>query len=280
MQYLLKQGDCLELMKSIPDKSIDMILCDLPYGMTSCKWDSVIPFDLLWEQYERIIKDNRAIVLFGSQPFTSELIHSNIRNFKYEWIWEKQKASNFMSAKNQPLKYHENICVFSYGKHIYNPQKYKVLELDEIMTYSKKQMKYMLETRDYDRFGKIDKRKTVLNPKTNKDHLGNSIIRTRNADDGTRFPKSVIKINKSINKNVHPTQKPVALLEYLIKTYTNENEVVLDNCMGSGSTGIACLNTNRKFIGFELDEKYFEIAKNRIESWCSNQKEEQENITK
>lgn len=280
MQYLLKQGDCLELMKSIPDKSIDMILCDLLYGMTKNKWDSVIDFDLLWQQYERIIKDNRAIVLFGSQPFTSELIHSNIRNFKYEWIWEKQKASNFMSAKNQPLKYHENICVFSYGKHIYNPQKYKVLELDEIMTYSKKQMKYMLETRDYDRFGKIDKRKTVLNPKTNKDHLGNSIIRIRNADDGTRFPKSVIKINKSINKNVHPTQKPVALLEYLIKTYTNENEVILDNCMGSGSTGIACLNTNRKFIGFELDEKYFEIAKNRLESWCGNQKEEQENITK
>ena len=262
----LKQGDCLELMKDIPDKSIDMILCDLPYGTTACKWDNVIPFEPLWEQYKRIIKDNGAIVLFGSQPFTSKLICSNIDNFKYEWIWEKQKASNFMSAKYNPLKYHENILVFSYSTHNFYPQKYKVLELEEIEKMTHKELKNLFETRDYDRFGNIDKRKIINNPNTNKEHIGNSIIRIRNADDGYRYPKSVIKINKSINKNIHPTQKPVALLEYLIKTYTNENETVLDNCMGSGSTGVACINTNRNFIGIELDEDYFNIAKDRIEN--------------
>ena len=258
-------GDCLELMKDIPDGSIDMILCDLPYGTTACKWDTGIPFEPLWEQYNRIIKDNGAIVLFGSQPFTSKLICSNIKNFKYEWIWEKQKASNFMGAKFQPLKYHENICVFSNGTHLYNPQKYKVLELDEITNMSKSELKSLFESRDYDRYGKVDRRKTINDPITNKQHIGNEVKRTRNADDGFRFPKSVIKINKSINKNVHPTQKPVALLEYLIKTYTNEGETVLDNCMGSGSTGVACINTNRNFIGIELDPTYFETAKKRLE---------------
>lgn len=267
----LRQGDCLELMKDIPDKSIDMILCDLPYGTTACKWDNVIPFEPLWEQYNRIIKDNGAIVLFGSEPFTAELIHSNIKNFKYEWIWEKQKASNFMGAKYQPLKYHENICVFSNYTHNYYPQRYKVLEFEEIKQMSDKELKQVFETRDYDRFGKVDRRKTINNPITNKEHIGNKITRTRSADDGYRFPKSVLKINKAINTNLHPTQKPVALLEYLIRTYTNENETVLDNCMGSGSTGVACINTNRKFIGIELDEKYYEIAKNRIEN-ASNSK--------
>jgi site-specific DNA-methyltransferase (adenine-specific) len=262
----LRCGDCLELMKDIPDKSIDMILCDLPYGTTDCSWDEIIPFEPLWEQYNRIIKDNGTIVLFGSQPFTSSLIMSNIKNFKYEWIWEKQKASNFMSAKYQPLKYHENICVFSKSTHNYYPQKYKVLEFEEIKQMNDKELKQVFETRDYDRFGKVDRRKTINNPKTNKEHIGNEIIRIRNADDGYRYPKSVLKINKEINTNLHPTQKPVALLEYLIKTYTNENESVLDNCMGSGSTGVACVNTNRKFIGIELDEHYFEIAKERIEN--------------
>ena len=260
----LRQGDCLELMKEIPDKSVDMILCDLPYGTTACKWDNVIPFKPLWEQYNRIIKDNGAIVLFGSQPFTSMLIMSNLNNFKYEWIWEKQKASNFMGAKYQPLKYHENICVFSNGTHNYYPQKYKVLEFEEIKQMNDKELKQVFEMRDYDRFGKVDRRKTINNPKKNKEHIGNEITRTRSADDGYRFPKSVLKINKSINKNIHPTQKPVALLEYLIKTYTRENETVLDNCMGSGSTGVACINTKRSFIGIELDQKYFEIAKERI----------------
>ncbi|MBO7712046.1 MAG: site-specific DNA-methyltransferase [Methanobrevibacter sp.] len=261
----LKQGDCLELMKEIPDKSIDMILCDLPYGTTACKWDNIIPFEPLWEQYNRIIKADGAIVLFGSQPFTTLLISSNIKNFKYEWIWEKQKASNFMGAKYQPLKYHENICVFSNSKHNYYPQRYKVLEIDEIENMKHKELKELFENRDYDRYGKVDRRKTINNPITNKEHIGNKIIRTRSKDDGYRYPKSVLKINKEINTNLHPTQKPTDLLEYLIKTYTKENDLVLDNCMGSGSTGVACVNTNRNFIGIELDENYFNIAKARIE---------------
>ena len=261
----LKCGDCLEIMKDIPDKSIDMILCDLPYGTTACKWDNIIPFEPLWEQYKRIIKDDGAIVLFGSQPFTSKLIMSNLEMFRYEWIWEKQKASNFMSAKYQPLKYHENIVVFSKKTHNYYPQRYKVLELCEIENMTHKELKNLFDTRDYDRYGNIDRRKTINNPFTNKEHIGNNIKRVRNVDDGYRFPKSVLKINKKINTNLHPTQKPVALLEYLIKTYTNEGATVLDNCMGSGSTGVACVNTNRNFIGMEIDEKYFNIAKDRIE---------------
>lgn len=260
----LRLGNCLKLMKDIPDKSIDMILCDLPYGTTACEWDNIIPFKPLWEQYNRIIKDNGAIVLFGSQPFTSKLVISNIEMFKYEWIWEKQKASNFMSAKFQPLKYHENILVFSKNTHNYYPQKYRVLELEEIKQMSNQQLKKLFESRDYDRFGKVDKRKTINNPITNKEVIGNRIKRIRNRDDGYRYPKSVIKINKNINTNLHPTQKPVELLEYLIKTYTQENETVLDNCMGSGSTGVACVRTYRNFIGMEIDEEYFNIAKNRI----------------
>ena len=266
--YKLLNGDCLELMNKIPNKSIDMILCDLPYGTTACQWDVTIPFEPLWEQYNRIVKDNGAIVLFGSQPFTSELIHSNIKNFKYEWIWEKQKAANFMSAKYQPLKYHENILVFGVGGKVkYFPQKYPVLEFDEIKNMDDKQLKNLFESRDYDRYGKIDRRKAVndcINPKDS--HYGKMSVKIRNIDDGYRYPKSVIKINKSINKNIHPTEKPVDLLEYLIKTYTNEGELVLDNCMGSGSTGVACLNTNRNFIGIELDEGYFNMAKERIEN--------------
>ena len=236
----LIQGDCLEIMKDIPDKSVDLILCDLPYGTTACSWDEIIPFDKLWEQYERIIKDNGAIILTASQPFTSKLVVSNIKMFKYEWIWEKQKASNFMSFKYQPAKYHENIVVFCKGTPKYNPQKW-IIEED-----------------------KRDKRKTINNPITNKDGIHGGIIRLRNTDDGTRYPKSIIKIDKSINNNTHPTQKPVALMEYLIKTYTNEGDLVLDNCMGSGTTGVACKNLNRNFIGIELDEKYFNIAKQRI----------------
>lgn len=258
-------GDCLEKMKNIPDHSIDLVLCDLPYQTTSCSWDKMIPFHPLWEQYNRIIKDNGAIVLFGSQPFTSMLIMSNLNNFKYEWIWEKQKASNFMGAKYQPLKYHENICVFSNGTHNYYPQKYKVLEFEEIKQMTDKELKQVFELRNYDRFGKVDRRKTINNNYQHKEtHLGTG-LRIRSADDGYRFPKSVLKINKSINKNIHPTQKPVALLEYLIKTYTNENETVLDNCFGSNSTGIACVNTNRNYIGIEKDEKYFQIGVDRVQ---------------
>lgn len=260
----LIHGDCLVEMQRILDKSVDMVLCDLPYGTTACSWDVVIPFDKLWEQYRRIVKDNGAIVLFGSQPFTSLLVASNIANFKHEWIWEKQKAGNFMGAKNAPLKYHENIVVFGYGNIQYHPQKYDVLTIDEIMSMDKKRLVHLFDTRGYDRYAKIDHRHTINNNATNKEYIGTTIQRVRNEDDGTRFPKSVIKINKSINGNVHPTQKPVALLEYLIKTYSNEGNTILDNTMGSGSTMVACVNTKRNGIGIELDDNYFKIAQNRV----------------
>lgn len=234
---MILKGDCLELMKDIPTGSIDMILCDLPYGTTACKWDTIIPFNKLWEQYERLIKFNGAIVLFGSQPFTSALVMSNPTMFKYEWIWEKSKASNFLQVKYMPLKNFENVLVFSKSKTIYNPQ--------------------MVEGESYKpRAGK--KKTEVYNEVPN--HM------FRNGSDGLRYPKAIqyFKTAESEGKVLHPTQKPVALLEYLIKTYTNEGETVLDNCMGSGSTGVAATNLRRKFIGMEKDEKYFEIAKNRI----------------
>jgi len=231
-------GECISVMKDIPDKSIDMILCDLPYGTTACKWDTIIPFEPLWEQYKRIIKDNGAIVLTASQPFTSALVMSNPDMFKYEWVWEKQKASNFMSMKYQPAKYHENIVVFSKNKHIYNP------------------IMWQTENRDT--------RKIINNPITNKEsHLG-KIIRIRNEDTGFRYPKSILKIDKSINGNVHPTQKPVALFEYLIKTYTNEGDLVLDNCAGSGTTGVACKNLNRNYLLIEISQEYIDIINKRL----------------
>ena len=233
MEYI-KQGDCLELMKEIPDKSIDMILCDLPYGTTACKWDVIIPFDKLWEQYNRIIKDNGAIVLFGSEPFSTNLRMSNFKNYRYDWIWKKPKGSGFLNAKKMPLKSHEIISVFYKKLPTYNPQ------FSKGEPY-KNEQGYVGEY--------LNKNKNMKRVKTE--------------NTGFRYPKSVIDF--SIQTGYHPTQKPVALLEYLIKTYTNENEVVLDNCMGSGSTGVACINTNRRFIGFELDEKYFEIARKRIE---------------
>lgn len=257
--------ECIEGMKKIEDKSIDMILCDLPYGTTSNKWDIIIPFEPLWEQYERIIKDDGAIVLTASQPFTSALVMSNPKLFKHEWIWEKQKANNFMGAKYQPLKYHENILVFGKKKLKYNPQKYKVLEIDEIMDMNKKDITKLMQSRDYDRFGKIDRRKTLNDSKSNKEYLGTKVTRNRTKDTGYRNPKSVLKINKEINGLIHPTQKPVALFEYLIKTYTNENEIVLDNCMGSGTTAIACINIDRNYIGFELDKDYYNVSLERIE---------------
>lgn len=256
--------DCLEGMKRIPDKSVDMILCDLPYGTTANKWDTIIPFEPLWEQYERVIKDNGAIVLTASQPFTSSLVMSNQKLFKNEWIWEKQKANNFMGAKYQPLKYHENVLVFGKGKVNYYPQKYRVLEIDEIMKMNKKELTNLMKTRDYDRFGKIDKRKTINDSNSNKEYLGTKVKRKRVKDTGYRNPKSVLKINKEVNNLIHPTQKPVELFEYLIKTYTNEGETVLDNCMGSGSTAIAAINTNRNYIGFEMDEGYYKASIERI----------------
>ncbi|WP_228636087.1 DNA-methyltransferase [Clostridium perfringens] len=231
--YKLFKGDCLDVMKEIQDKSVDMVLCDLPYGTTACKWDSIIPFEQLWEQYNRIVKDNGAIVLFGSQPFTSKLICSNIKNFKSNYIWEKEKGSNFLNANKQVMRFFEDICVFYRKQPVYNPQKVK---------------------------GKPYHRPN--SPNKNKGYVRefNSIDRTY---DGYRHPSNILRFNRETG--LHPAQKPVKLLEYLIKTYTNGGDVVLDNCMGSGSTGVACLNTGRNFIGIELDDNYFNIAKNRIE---------------
>ncbi len=239
---VLFNEDCLKVMPEIADKSIDMILCDLPYGTTACKWDTIIPFELLWKQYERIIKDNGAIVLFASQPFTSVLVSSNLKMFKYEWIWEKSKASNFLLAKKQVLKAHENILVFGKGSVVYYPQK------TQGKPYSGEK-----------RAGKKGSITDVYNDVPNPTFRNGS-------EDGLRNPRSVqyFKTAESEGKTLHPTQKPVALLEYLIKTYTNEGELVLDNTMGSGSTGVACKNTNRKYIGIEMDVNYFEIGVNRI----------------
>lgn len=235
----LKQGDCLELMKEIPDGSIDMILCDLPYGTTACKWDTVISFEPLWEQYKRIIKDNGAIVLFGSEPFSTELRHSNLKMFRYDWIWSKNRGTGLFNAKKMPMKSHEIISVFYKKLPTYNPQM---------------------------RSGKPYKCRQGKQSGAFGESKGEIITENK----GERYPLSVVMFNSTNGRNVHPTQKPIALLEYLIKTYTNEGETVLDNCMGSGSTGVACINTNRNFIGFELDEKYFEIAKSRIENAILN----------
>ena len=236
----IKQGDCLELMKDIPDESIDMILCDLPYGTTKNKWDSVIPLNKLWKSYERIIKDNGAIVLFSQMPFSAELVHSNLKLFKYEWIWQKDNGTGFLNAKKMPLKIHENILVFYKKLPLYNPQMRTGFK-----PYKCKQGRHSTNYGAYE-----------------QGHITES--------NGERYPIDIIKFKK--DSGLHPTQKPVELLEYLIKTYTNENETVLDNCMGSGSTGVACVNTNRNFIGYELDEKYFEIAEKRInETMCNMQ---------
>ena len=233
MRIDLRQGDCLELMKDIPDKSIDMILCDLPYGTTKNKWDSIIPLDKLWKQYERIIKDNGAVVLFSQMPFSAQLVYSNLKLFRYEWIWEKDNGTGFLNAKKMPLKIHENIEIFYKKQPIYNPQMRKGFK-----PYSQ------MSGRGSSNYGEQ--------------------VRVTTINEGDRYPIDVIEFKRDKTK-IHPTQKPVALLEYLIKTYTNENDIVLDNCMGSGSTGIACVNTNRNFIGIELDENYFNIAKERIE---------------
>ena len=225
--------DCLEGMKYIPDKSVDMILCDLPYGTTKNKWDSIIPLDKLWEQYERLIKDNGAIVLTASQPFTTNLISSKMELFKYTWVWEKSRFANQMLAKKQPLKIHEDVAVFSKKPHKYKPQ------------------------------GLIEINKKTKQGVRVTDNLGGGVRDSSYIQKYTNYPRSILKF-KSQGRTVHPTQKPVPLFEYLIKTYTNEGETVLDNCMGSGTTAIACLNTNRNFIGFELDKEYFDMANERI----------------
>ena len=236
----LRLGDCLELMKDIPDGSVDLVLTDPPYGTTACKWDSVIPFEPMWEQLNRTIKPNGAICLFGSEPFSSALRMSNIKNFKYDWIWDKQRGSNFQNARKQPMKQHENICVFYKKQPTYNPQYW----------YSTP-----YETKERKRKNEIEGL---------RGGSAANICTATVSEDGKRYPLSIIKMSRDGNR-IHPTQKPIALLEYLIRTYTNEGETVLDFTAGSGSTGVACVNTNRNFIGIELDEGYFNIAKKRIE---------------
>ena len=228
------QGDCLEVMKDIPDKSVDMILADLPYGTTACKWDTIIPFEPLWKQYNRIIKDNGVIVLTGSQPFTSKLILSNIDNFRYEIIWEKEQITNFVHIRKQIGKIHENICVFYKKQPTYNPQMRQGLLI-----------KYSGSINNINSHNNITSGKRKIE-KTDK-----------------RFPTSIIKIQREKTK-MHPTQKPVKLFEYLIKTYTNENDLVLDNCAGSGTTGVACKNLNRNYILIEKEPEYIDIINKRL----------------
>lgn len=247
-------GDCLELMNDIPDKSIDMILCDLPYGCLNksnplAKWDSIVPFEKLWEQYERIVKNNGIVVLFGNGMFTAELMLSNKKMWRYNLVWDKVAKTGFLNSKKMPLRQHEDICVFYKKLPVYNPQMSKC-ELHK-RNHSKGNGKHQNTNQCYGKF-----------------------IETPTIISDEKYPTSIISVSKEHcnGKFYHPTQKPVALLEYLIKTYTNEGETVLDNCMGSGSTGTACLNTNRNFIGMEIDEKYFEIAKKRIEE-AQNEKQ-------
>ena len=240
----LIQGDCLEVMKNISDKSINCIICDLPYGRTQNRWDSVIPFDILWENYNRIIKDNGAILLFADGLFMAELMLSNKKMWRYNLVWDKVLTSGFLNANKQPLRQHEEIVVFYKKQPTYNPQKVK-----GAVNHSK---------------GK---------PKENNNNNYNSYKWVDNVDKlgDMKHPKSIITFSKPHPSTmIHPTQKPLDLLEWLVKTYTNENDLVLDNCMGSGSTGVACNNLNRNFIGIEKDENYFEMAKNRIEKIKNN----------
>ena len=238
MNYI-KQGDCIELMKLIADKSVDMILCDLPYGVTKNKWDSVIPLESLWEQYKRIIKDRGVIVLTAQDKFSAKLMLSNEKLHRYNLVWDKQLTSGFLNANRMPLRVHEDILIFYKKLPTYNPQK---------VLGSKNHSKGNMNTdinNNYGKYGKVD----------NLDKLGDM-----------KHPKSIISFQKPHpSKALHPTQKPVALFEYLIKTYTNEGDLVLDNCVGSGTTNVACFNTNRQCIGIEKDEEYFKIATTRLQ---------------
>ena len=240
-RYKLYNGDCLQVMDKLIEQGVkvDAIICDPPYGTTACKWDTIIPFDDMWERLNKLIKPNGAIILFGSQPFYTRLVNSNIKMFRHEWIWGKDKSGNFMNCKFEPMKVHECIAVFGKNKVTYNP----IMEIRP--EKNKRNNKPRINTSN------------IISTKTfeTKVSKGNSDY---------KYPTSIKQFN-SVRKGVHPTQKPVDLLEYLIKTYTNENEIVLDFTMGSGSTGVACMNTNRRFIGIELNNDYFEIGKNRIE---------------
>jgi len=244
MAIELLHGDCLDVMSTIESGSIDAIITDPPYGTTACKWDSVIDFELMWEQLNRIIKPNGAIVLFGSEPFSSALRISNIKNYKYDWVWEKENGSNFATVKYQPFKVHEIISVFG----------------DFPLSYTKSGIKnynpQFAKGKPYNTKRKACEREQMRSGLNKETELKN---------EGVRYPRSVLKF-KTVRGGLHPTQKPVALMEYLISTYTNENETVLDFTMGSGTTGVAAKNTNRNFIGIEQDESYFEIAEERIKA--------------
>lgn len=322
MEYDSYNGDCLEIMKDIPDKSIDMILCDLPYGTTQNKWDSIIPLDKLWEQYKRIIRDGGIIALFSQTPFTQILGNSNLEMLKYEWVWNKKRTTGFLNSKKMPMKQHENILIFyeTYSDiydttNMFNELKQYMISEKEKAGLNNKQMKQLLNNnmgahyfttksqftipneenyiklqstgyfnRPYEEIKSIyikelNKSKKNINtynpqmkqgkPYISQNKAGSSNYGKFNTEhkiinNGERFPKDILGF--APETGLHPTQKPVALLEYLIKTYTNEKETVLDNCMGSGSTGVACINTNRNFIGIELDKNYFQIAKERIEN--------------
>ena len=241
-EYSLLFGDCLERMKEIPDASVDMVLTDPPFGTTKCSWDSVIPFEPMWTQLKRIIKPNGAIVLFGAEPFSSLLRCSNIKDFKYDWVWEKSKATGFLNSKRQPLRAHEIISVFYSKPPTYTPQ------MTEGVAYNKGVRKEQTQNDVYGSFDQVEVK-----------------------SDGLRFPRSVQYFKTAESEGgFHKTQKPVALLEYLIKTYTQECDTVLDFTFGSGSTGVACVNTNRNFIGIEMDENYFNIAEKRIQDALDN----------
>ncbi len=232
MKLLL--GDCLDLLPTIADDSINLLLVDLPYGTTACKWDSIIPLDKLWEQYNRVCKEDAAMVFTAAQPFTTVLAASNIKNLKYEWIWEKPQGTNPMNAKVMPLKSHENILVFYRKKSTYNPQ----------MWYSTPYSGFKSDTA---KIGEV---------------YGKAQSKHRDNPDGSRYPKTVLKFKQE--KGLHPTQKPVALMEYLIETYSNPGDTVLDNTMGSGTTGVACVRTDRNFVGMESDVEYYNLAQERI----------------
>ena len=248
--YKLYKGDCLEVMDRLIKEGVkvDMVLTDPPYGTTNCKWDSVIPFDKMWERVNKLIKPNGAVVLFGSEPFSSALRISNIKNYRYDLIWEKEQGTDFGNANRKPLKAHENISIFYKKQPTYNPQFTKGKPYTDKRT-NKREMAI--------KNNKLEHRNIIFTSET---------IPIENK--GTRYPTTVIKASreKGSMSGYHPTQKPINLLEWLIKTYTNEGDLVLDFTMGSGSTGVACLNTNRKFIGIELDEHYFDIAKDRLEN--------------
>jgi len=240
----LIHGDCLEEMKNIPDGSVDMVLTDPPYGTTACKWDSVIPFEPMWEQLKRITKPNGAIVLTASQPFTSALIMSNVKQYKATWYWKKERGTNFVQAKRYPMRVIEDCLVFCYGTPNYNPKMRDVKPYSHVMPKPRKGSSQHMDSKSVDNNGK-------------------RIVKQYSQ----AYPINVLEISRDSNyksRSLHPTQKPVALMEYLIRTYTNAGETVLDFTMGSGTTGVACKNLNRNFIGIELDETYFNIAKERI----------------